>query len=164
MQILRITTSLVLLASSTALGCADEFSPDVIPRPNRDAGAPLEADAPQATDVGTVADGAIPDEAAGGSLLDVGPVGPPQTGLHVVANRIQNAQGQPVVLHGVNRSGTEYQCVNGRGIFDGPSNEASIRAIASWKATAVRVPLNESCWLAINGAPAAFSGDNYKNA
>lgn len=72
--------------------------------------------------------------------------------------------GIAVVLHGVNRSGTEYQCVNGYGIFDGPDTEDSVKAIASWKVNAVRVPLNESCWLGINGVKPAYAGSNYKIA
>jgi endoglucanase len=32
-------------------------------------------------------------------------------------------------------------------------DEASIAAIASWHVNAVRIPLNEDCWLGINGAP-----------
>src|SRR2546422_3166294 len=50
-------------------------------------------------------------------------------------------------LRGVNRSGTEYACAQGWGMFDGPSDSASVQAIASWKANVVRVPLNETCWL-----------------
>jgi hypothetical protein len=76
----------------------------------------------------------------------------------------ENADGLDVVLHGVNRSGTEYKCVQSGGIFDGPSDLASVAAIATWKVNAVRVPLNEACWLGINGAPAVFAGDNYKEA
>ena len=37
-----------------------------------------------------------------------------------------------MILHGVNRSGAEYACVQGWGIFDGPVTEASILAIKSW--------------------------------
>jgi len=40
----------------------------------------------------------------------------------------------------------------------------SIAAIAAWKTNAVRVPLNETCWLAINGVAPAYSGDNYRQA
>ena len=59
-----------------------------------------------------------------------------------------------IQLHGVNRSGTEYACVHGSGIFDGPFDDASVAAIASWHGVnAVRVPLNEDCWLGINGFP-----------
>src|SRR5256886_2456244 len=41
---------------------------------------------------------------------------------------------------------------------------ASLQAIASWKANVVRVPLNETCWLGINGVASAYSGDNYRRA
>ncbi|GAC1645235.1 MAG: hypothetical protein NVS4B2_34780 [Chloroflexota bacterium] len=71
-------------------------------------------------------------------------------GLHVSGHRIVNTAGQTVYLHGVNRSGTEYACVENTGIFDGPSNDASVRAMASWRINAVRLPLNEDCWLGIN--------------
>ena len=35
-------------------------------------------------------------------------------------------------------------------------------AIAAWRANAVRVPLNETCWLAINGVKREYSRDNYR--
>src|SRR5262249_40527025 len=86
------------------------------------------------------------------------PVGPVLNGLHVVGNHIENADGATVLLRGVNRLGTEYQCVHNVGLFDGPSTQASVAAIASWKGVnAVRVPLNEACWLAINGVNPAYS-------
>jgi hypothetical protein len=85
-------------------------------------------------------------------------------GLHVQGNRLENAAGRPVVLRGVNRSGTEYACVHGDGIFDGPSNAASVRAIRSWGATLVRIPINEDCWLGINGVSRAYSGAAYRAA
>ena len=75
-----------------------------------------------------------------------------------------NATGQPVVMHGVNRQGTEYMCAQGRAIFDGPSDQASIDAIKSWRANAVRVPLNEDCWLGINGVPPEYGGAAYRQA
>src|SRR5471030_816883 len=37
------------------------------------------------------------------------------TGLHVSGNQIFNAAGQPVRLLGVNRSGTEYRCIQSTG-------------------------------------------------
>jgi endoglucanase len=86
------------------------------------------------------------------------------SGLHVVGNQIRNGAGQPVRLLGVNRSGTEYACVQGWGIFDGPSDAASIQAIVGWRANAVRIPLNEDCWLGINGVPAAYGGASYQTA
>lgn len=85
-------------------------------------------------------------------------------GVQVVGSRLLDGLGRPVRLIGVNRSGTEYACVQGWGFFDGPSDLASIQAIASWRANAVRVPLNESCWLGINGVSPTYSGANYQTA
>lgn len=92
------------------------------------------------------------------------PVAP--DGLRVKGNKIVNNAGTPVHLHGVNRSGTEYACIQGWGIFDGPSNAASVAAIASWHVNIVRIPLNEDCWLGINrgSLPAAYYGSNYIRA
>ena len=84
--------------------------------------------------------------------------------LRVVGPALLNALGQPVQLRGVNRSGTEYACLQGWGIFDGPSDSASVRAIGAWRANAVRVPLNEDCWLGINGVSVAYGGAAYQQA
>jgi Cellulase (glycosyl hydrolase family 5) len=115
--------------------------------------------------------GGAPDGGAGGAGTggaggtSVGGVTPPLTGLHVDKNQIKNDQGQVVRLHGVNRSGTEYRCVqSATAIFDGPSTDASIQVMTTWNVNAVRVPLNEDCWLAINGVAAATSGASYKTA
>ena len=72
--------------------------------------------------------------------------------------------GRTVRLLGVNRSGAEYACIQGWGIFDGPVDAASIRAIASWHANAVRVPLNEDCWLGIDGVKKRYGGAAYRRA
>jgi hypothetical protein len=84
--------------------------------------------------------------------------------LHVLGNALVNAHGRRVVLHGVNRSGTEFMCVQGHGIFDGPSDQASISAMRSWGANAVRVPLNEACWNGDSYVNPAYAGANYQNA
>ncbi len=89
---------------------------------------------------------------------------PAISGLHVQGNKLVNGAGQAVVLHGVDRSGTEYACIQGWGLFDGPSDAASVQAIARWHVNAVRVPLNEDCWLGINGAPSAYAGATYQQA
>jgi hypothetical protein len=99
--------------------------------------------------------------------LSAGPslaAGPAATGLHVSGNRLLDGKGQVVHLHGVNRSGAEYTCIQGNGFFDGPSNAASIRAMATWHVNVVRLMLNEDCWLGINGANPKYSGANYKHA
>ena len=89
---------------------------------------------------------------------------PPGAGLHVSGNQILDGNGKSVHLLGVTRSGTEYSCVHGTGIFDGPSDAASISAMVGWKINAVRVPLNEDCWLGINGIAAEYSGATYQTA
>jgi aryl-phospho-beta-D-glucosidase BglC (GH1 family) len=55
-------------------------------------------------------------------------------------------------------------CVLGRGIFDGPASSASILAMRSWHINTVRIPINEDCWLGINGVPPAYSGIAYRSA
>jgi aryl-phospho-beta-D-glucosidase BglC (GH1 family) len=84
--------------------------------------------------------------------------------VKVVANRLVDANGQPIRLLGVDRSGTEYACIEGLGIFAGPTGKRAIATMASWDITAVRLPLNEDCWLGINGAPPRFSGVRYRAA
>ena len=86
------------------------------------------------------------------------------SGLHVSGNTLLDGAGSAVVLRGVNRSGSEYACIQGWGFFDGPADAASIAAMASWHINAVRVPLNEDCWLGINNAPPAYSGAHYRSA
>ena len=98
------------------------------------------------------------------AVVTVSGVGSGIEGLHVVGNQIRNAAGQEVRIHGVNRAGTEYACIQGWGFFDGPSDAASLQAIRSWKANAVRIPLNEDCWLGINGVAPAYGGQNYQRA
>lgn len=82
----------------------------------------------------------------------------------VQGNRIVDQNGKLLRLRGVNRSGTEFACIGGWGIFDGPVDSTSIAAIASWKANIVRVPLNESCWLALPGTYAQWSGRIYQDS
>jgi hypothetical protein len=104
----------------------------------------------------------VPEARAVGSpglgLLD----GPPPP-LSVQGNRLL-AGGQPIQLRGVNKSGSEYACIHGWGVFDGRSDAGSVRAIASWRVNVVRIPLNEDCWLGINGVPSQSSGPNYQQA
>jgi hypothetical protein len=70
--------------------------------------------------------------------------------IAVRGNDLIDGRGDPVTLHGVNIDGGEWQCLYGDAFY-GPSDDASIDAIASWNVNAVRIPLNEDCWLGING-------------
>src|SRR5437867_12918528 len=114
--------------------------------------------------------GAVPATALLAACANAaGSLGPPPMwtdapAVHVLGNQLVDTAGRVVLLRGVNRSGTEYACAQGWGFFDGPADSASVAAIVSWKANAVRVPLNETCWLAINGVAPAYSGDNYTRA
>ena len=84
--------------------------------------------------------------------------------LQVSGNKLVNQYGATVVLHGVDRSGGEYSCVQGSGIWDGPMDQTAVTAIKSWGVTAVRVPLNEACWNAESYVNAAYAGANYQQA
>ncbi len=88
----------------------------------------------------------------------------PALSVRVQGNTLVDGAGNPVRLLGVDRSGTEYACAQGWGIFDGPSDATSIAAMAAWHINAVRVPLNEDCWLGINGVAANYSGAAYQTA
>lgn len=88
----------------------------------------------------------------------------PDPDLHVVGNSLEDASGQQVRLLGVDATGTEDACIQDRGFSWGPFDAAEAASIAAWHANAVRVPLNEDCWLGINGSPARYSGAAYQAA
>ena len=71
-------------------------------------------------------------------------------------NKLVDDAGATVRLKGVGYMGTEYECVSESGrIFSGPADAKIITAWKSWGINAVRLPMNEDCWLGINGAPVA---------
>jgi aryl-phospho-beta-D-glucosidase BglC (GH1 family) len=90
--------------------------------------------------------------------------GNPALVIKVDGNRLVDGQNRTVRLLGVNRSGTEYACIQGLGIFDGPHDASSISAMARWRINVVRIPLNEDCWLNINGVKQEYAGQNYEDA
>jgi hypothetical protein len=85
----------------------------------------------------------------------------------VSGNSLVNAFGQSVVLHGVNITGPQYMCLGGHNVWDStstgqPPTQANVDAMLSWHINAVRIPLNEACWLGIDESPdysGAFSVD-----
>ncbi len=85
--------------------------------------------------------------------------------LAVHGKHLVDKQGAIVRLTGVNRSGAEYACAEGWGIWDGPTDtDAAIEPMVSWHINAVRIPLNEDCWLGINHLKPAYSGARYRAA
>lgn len=84
--------------------------------------------------------------------------------LKADGNKLVDASGATRRILGVNRSGAEFMCVQGYGIFDGPVDDAAIKAIADWKSNAVRIPLNEECWLGLDNIKPEYGGANYQSA
>jgi len=77
-------------------------------------------------------------------------------GLRVDGNRLVDASGATVTLQGVDMSGTESTCAQNwtEDPFGGQPEDSPLTfaAMKSWGINAVRIPLNEDCWLGINGA------------
>jgi hypothetical protein len=83
---------------------------------------------------------------------------------------LADSNGNIVVLHGADESGTENYCftwgpprivISPEG---GPSplTQDSLTAMKSWGLNAVRIPLNEDCWLGINDVDSSVGGANYQ--
>jgi hypothetical protein len=99
------------------------------------------------------------------------------SGLHAVMGssghpgRIVDASGSVVVLHGVNESGSENYCftwgppaiVLSPAGGPSPLTQASLTAMKLWGINTVRIPLNEDCWLGINGVDSSVGGANYQS-
>ncbi len=85
--------------------------------------------------------------------------------LAVVNGRLVDGAGNAVQLRGTNRAVFESRCVyDSTGVADGPTDQASINAMLSWKINVVRVTINEDCWLGINGLPADGNAAGYRQA
>jgi hypothetical protein len=101
--------------------------------------------------------------ASGPASASVSGSGNPAIQLHVSGNELVNASGQRVVLHGADRSGTEFMCAHSVGIFDGPNTTTSIRQMKHMGINAVRVPLNEACWNGDSYIKKAYAGATYRS-
>lgn len=131
-------------------------SPDSVSTLNPPAPAPTPSPSPAPTPAPSPTPPAIPSSGLS---------------LKVVGNHLIDANSKTVRLLGVNRSGQEFECIQagtpgslGWGLFDGPTDLVSAQAIASWHANTVRLPLNEDCWLGINGVNPQWSGPAYQDA
>jgi hypothetical protein len=85
--------------------------------------------------------------------------------LHVSGNHLATAAGATYRPLGVNRSSGEFACIQGRGMWDAPTDQTTINAMKTWNVHVVRVPLNEECWLGHADVPAGgTSGAAYQQA
>jgi len=86
--------------------------------------------------------------------------------ISVSGNRLVDGSGNVIQLRGVNESGGEFACAGypGWDFFGFPTDQTAVNALKSWKINAVRLPLNEACWLGIDGTGGTFGGQNYINA
>jgi endoglucanase len=83
----------------------------------------------------------------------------------VIGNKLVNAANEQVLhLQGVNVADTETACLKGSRISAGPLDDSEARVMARWHIDVVRIPLNEDCWLGINGVSSSTSGVVYQNA
>jgi endoglucanase len=101
----------------------------------------------------------------GAACTGTPPTDPPGTAapaLRVSGTKLVTATGAAYRLLGVNRASGEFACVQGKGMWDsGPVDQASVDAMKAWHVRAVRIPLNEDCWLGLSGSP---SGATYQQA
>jgi hypothetical protein len=99
--------------------------------------------------------------AGAGSASAVPAGAAPPLSIAVQGSTLVDGSHQVVQLRGVDEESTEYWCqftyswASGYSAYN-LADEA--QEIATWHANAVRVPLNEDCWLGINGEP-SLKGD-----
>jgi Cellulase (glycosyl hydrolase family 5) len=60
---------------------------------------------------------------------------------------IDSRTGAVFIPHGANWPSFEYACSQGWGYSQGGNTDAGAAAMATWGINAIRVPLNENCWL-----------------
>lgn len=88
--------------------------------------------------------------------------------ISINGNHFVNALGRTIRLLGVDVPSTEYACEEGWGdasLTTSAAADASVAAsIAAWHADAVRIPLNEDCWLGINGQPSYGTEASYRQS
>lgn len=89
---------------------------------------------------------------------------PIQAAVAVAGNKLIDSSGSVLQLRGVDISDTDTACLYGWGMSRVPLDLATVEAMAQWKINAVRIPINEDCWLGINGVPSKYSGSTYQNA
>ena len=128
--------------------------------------SPTQPPAPSATPTTAPAPSPAPISAPTPTTAPPAPAGSTGSALHVRGNQLVDNAGTVVHLHGANMAGTEFVCAQGWSAdpFGGQPEDSSqtFAAMHAWHINAIRVPLNEDCWLGINGA--RVSGTAYQTA
>ncbi|MEV6637990.1 cellulase family glycosylhydrolase [Actinoplanes sp. NPDC051470] len=154
----RLALAVAVVVTAAACGHA---APDPAPSPTAAPPSPAET-LPSSSAAPSPLVTAMPSR--GGA-----PAGGPATRIAVAGNQFVDGHGRPVRLRGFNHAGAEYSCVEGTGVFDTPDGAAPsvavVKAMRGWRgAGAVRVPLNEQCWLGLPSVPAEYAGEPYRRA
>ena len=139
------------VAAHAACGSSSPTPPAQAPGNGDDGGVAPLGDSGATFDAGQAADGSGANDAGTADGL-------------VVNGNALTFHGKTVRLLGASHSGSEYACVGGYGILEGPIDDTLPAAMVKWKINAVRIPLNEDCWLGINGVDARYSGATYRAA
>jgi hypothetical protein len=85
--------------------------------------------------------------------------------IRVQGRQLVDGAGHAVQLRGVNRAAFESRCTyDANGFADGPVDQASVTAMKTWRINAVRLTLNEDCWLGVNGLPLGGNAAGYRRA
>lgn len=105
-----------------------------------------------------------PPSSGGDTTAPARPEGPAPQPVVDGARLLDARTGQPWLPHGVNWSGFEYACAQGWGYspLEGRGTDPAAAQAALLAATgidAVRLPLNQDCWLGTRGAPAGIAAD-----
>jgi hypothetical protein len=81
----------------------------------------------------------------------------------VVGNKLVDSRtGAIWTAHAVNWPSFEYACQQGWAYAQDGRTAAAAQAMVSWGITAVRLPLNEDCWLGTDGSPRFGTAAGYR--
>jgi endoglucanase len=158
----RVTVALIAVVLAACGQSADRARQSAEDAGGGDAASKADGPSSSGSGSGSGSSSGTGSSSSGSSSGAVTDAGTP-TGLHVEGNQLID-EGKVIRLLGVSHSGTEYTCLGGSGVFEGPSDSTLVTPMKAWNINAVRVPLNEDCWLGINGVPAATSGAAYQSA
>jgi hypothetical protein len=177
-KVCGLAALIVLVGASACGGSHDGSGSDGGTVPGSDGGTTAGHDGgTSAGNDGGTSPGNDSGTTPGGDSSAPGPDGSTSApGLHAVMGtggnpgHIADGNGKVVVLHGADESGTENYCttwgpppivISPEG---GPSplTQDSLTAMKSWGLNIVRIPLNEDCWLGINGVDPSVGGANYQ--